>query len=409
VEKVYCVPGNAGIEQIAECRKIKFSDDFSELMDFVESEGIDLTVVGPEVPLAAGLVDQFKERNLRAFGPSKTAAMLEGSKAFAKDLMRKYNIPTADYQIFGAQAGTPAQADEAIAYIKEKGAPIVVKADGLAAGKGSIVCKTLDEALSAVKQIMVEKKFGDAGNKVVVEEFLTGEEATFTALTDGETVYPMVTSQDHKPIFDGDEGLNTGGMGAYSPAPVVTPEVHDRVMKDIVEPTIRAMAAEGCPFKGILYVGLMIKDDDINVVEYNCRLGDPEAQVILPRLKSDLIPALLACIDGTLNEVELEWTQEPAVCVVMASGGYPGEYKKGKVITGLTEAGSMEDVIVFHAGTAKQNGEVITNGGRILGVTALGSDIKSAIDRAYEAVSKIHFDKAHFRRDIGHKALNRER
>ena len=402
VEKVYCVPGNAGIDQLAVCRKIEPGDDFSELMAFVESEGIDLTVVGPEAPLAAGLVDQFKERNLRAFGPSKAAAMLEGSKAFAKDLMREYNIPTADYRIFES-------ADEATAYIKEKGAPIVVKADGLAAGKGSIVCKTLADALSAVKQIMVDKTFGDAGNKVVVEEFLTGEEATFTALTDGDTVYPMVTSQDHKPVFDGDEGLNTGGMGAYSPAPVVTPEVHDKVMKNIVEPTIGAMVAEGCPFNGILYVGLMIKDDDIKVVEFNCRLGDPEAQVILPRLKSDLIPALLACSDGTLNEVELEWTPEPAVCVVLASGGYPGEYEKGKVISGLAEADSLADVIVFHAGTAKQNGAVITNGGRILGVTALGRDIKAAIDRAYEAVAKIHFDQVHFRKDIGHKALQRER
>ena len=402
VEKVYCVPGNAGIANIADCRKIELGGDFSELADFVESEGIDLTAVGPEVPLAAGLVDQFEERNLRAFGPGKSAAMLESSKGFAKDLMRKYNIPTADYRIFE-------KADEAIAYIKEKGAPIVVKADGLAAGKGSIVCKTLDEALQAVKDVMVDKQFGDAGNKVVVEEFLTGEEATFTALTDGVTVYPMVTSQDHKPVFDGDEGLNTGGMGAYSPAPVVTQEVHDRVMRDIVEPTVRAMSAEGCLFKGILYVGLMIDGDDINVVEFNCRLGDPEAQVILPRLKSDLIPAFLACIDGTLDKIELEWAQESAVCVVMASGGYPQKYKTGKVISGLAEADAMENVIVFHAGTAKQNGEIVTNGGRILGVTALGGDIKSAINRAYDAVSKIHFDKVHFRRDIGHKALNRER
>ncbi len=400
VEKVYCVPGNAGIAQIAECKGMELGDDFSELADFIEAEKIDLTVVGPENPLAAGLVDQFAKRGLRAFGPSKLAAELEGSKGFSKKLMSKYNIPTAEYQIFQ-------DAQKAAEYIKKVGAPIVVKADGLAAGKGVIVCKTLDEALQAIQDIMVDKVFGDVGDTVVVEEFLDGEEATFTALTDGKTILPMVTSQDHKPIFDGDRGLNTGGMGAYSPAPVVTPEMHDYIMRKIVEPTIFGMAQEGRKFSGILYVGLMFDAEGPKVLEYNCRLGDPEAQVILPRLASDLVPALEACIDGTLHQIQLEWKSEEAVCVVMASGGYPQTYEKGKVITGLDEANVMENVTVFHAGTAQQDGEFITNGGRVLSVTALGCDIKAAINRAYEAVSKIHFDKVHYRRDIGHRALKR--
>jgi phosphoribosylamine--glycine ligase len=418
VDKVYCVPGNAGIaqtplrgtKQSAECRNIKLGGDFSSLADFVQSEDIDLTVVGTEAPLAEGLVDQFASRGLRVFGPSMSAAELESSKSFAKNLMSKYNIPTAEYQVFH-------NPEEATDYINKVGAPIVVKANGLAAGKGVLICKTKNEALQAIQDIMVKKVFGAAGDTVVIEEFLQGEEATFTALTDGETVLPMVTSQDHKPVFDGDRGLNTGGMGAYSPAPVVTEEMHHRIMKEIVEPTIRGMANEGRRFIGILYAGLMIDAKGLpvsrgqvglKVLEFNCRLGDPEAQVILPRLESDLIPALEACIDGTLHQIQLEWKSEPAVCVVMASGGYPQEYEKGKVITGLMEAEAMNDVVVFHAGTAtNQNGDIITNGGRVLGVTALGRDIKTAITRAYEAVGKIHFDKVHYRRDIGHRAINR--
>jgi len=395
------VPGNAGIAQIAECRDIDLGGDFSALSDFVQAESIDLTVVGPEVPLAEGLVDQFAARDLRAFGPSMSATELESSKSFAKNLMSKYNIPTAEYRVFY-------NPEEATTYINKVGAPIVVKASGLAAGKGVLICQTENEAIQAVQNIMVEKVFGTAGDTVVIEEFLQGEEATFTALTDGETILPMVTSQDHKPIFDGDRGLNTGGMGAYSPAPVVTEEMHHKIMKEIVEPIIRGMANEGRKFVGILYVGLMIDAKGLKVLEFNCRLGDPEAQVILPRLESDLIPALEACIDGNLKQIKLEWKSEPAVCVVMASGGYPQKYETGKVITGLMEADAMEDVIVFHAGTAtNQNGDIITNGGRVLGVTALGYDIKTAIDRAYEAVGKIHFDKVHYRRDIGHRAMKR--
>jgi len=401
VDKVYCVPGNAGIAQIAECREIGLGEDFSALADFVQAEGIELTLVGPEVPLAEGLVDQFAARDLRAFGPSMSAAELESSKSFAKNLMSKYNIPTAEYRVFH-------NPEEATTYIKKVGAPIVVKASGLAAGKGVLICQTENEAIQAVQDLMIEKVFGTAGDTVVIEEFLQGEEATFTALTDGETVLPMVTSQDHKPVFDGDRGLNTGGMGAYSPAPVVTEEMHHKIMKEIVEPTIRGMANEGRKFVGILYVGLMIDAKGPKVLEFNCRLGDPEAQVILPRLDNDLIPALQACIDGTLEQLQLEWKSEPAVCVVTASGGYPQKYETGKVITGLVEADAMEDVIVFHAGTAtNQNGDFITNGGRVLGVTALGYDIKTAIDRAYEAVGKIHFDKVHYRRDIGHRAMKR--
>ncbi|MBM3242437.1 phosphoribosylamine--glycine ligase [Candidatus Poribacteria bacterium] len=401
VDTVYCVPGNAGIAQIAECRNIGLSGDFSDLADFVQAEGIDLTVVGPEAPLAEGLIDQFAARNLRAFGPSMSAARLESSKSFAKNLMSKYNIPTAEYQVFH-------NPEEATDYINKVGAPIVVKANGLAAGKGVLICQTENEAIQAIQYIMVEKVFGTAGDTVVIEEFLQGEEATFTALTDGETVLPMVTSQDHKPVFDGDRGMNTGGMGAYSPAPVVTEEMHNKIMKEIVEPTIRGMANEGRKFAGILYVGLMIDTKGPKVLEFNCRLGDPEAQVILPRLKNDLVPALEACIDGTLEQIKLEWKSEPAVCVVMASGGYPQKYETGKVITGLMETEAMKDVVVFHAGTTtNENGAIITNGGRVLGVTALGRDIKMAIDRAYEAVGKIHFDKVHYRRDIGHRAMNR--
>jgi len=401
VDKIYCVPGNVGIAQIAECKDIDLDGDFSDLADFAQAEGIDLTVVGPEAPLADGLVDRFTSRGLRAFGPSMSAAELEASKSFAKDLMRKYEILTAEYRTFQ-------NPEEATDYVKQVGAPIVVKASGLAAGKGVLLCQTEAEALQAVQNIMVEKAFGAAGDTVVIEEFLQGEEATFTALTDGETVVPMVTSQDHKPIFDGDEGLNTGGMGAYSPAPVVTEEIHQKIMPEIVEPTIRGMANEGRKFVGILYVGLIIDEKGPKVLEFNCRLGDPEAQVILPRLGSDLIPVLEACIDGTLHQIKLEWKPDPAVCVVMASGGYPQEYEKGKVITGLTEAEAMDDVIVFHAGTAtNENGNFITNGGRVLGVTALGRDIKTAINRAYEGVETIHFDKVHYRKDIGHRAMNR--
>lgn len=399
VEKIFCVPGNAGMAQLAECRQIDIGN-LSALAEFAKAESIDLTVVGPEAPLADGLVDVFSKHGLRAFGPSKAAAEIEGSKAFAKELMAKYDIPTAEYRIFD-------DADAAEKYIKKVGAPIVVKASGLAAGKGVIVCQTIDQAIEAVNTIMVDRKFGDSGDLVVIEECLIGEEATFTVLTDGEKILPLVTSQDHKPAYDGGKGPNTGGMGAYSPAPVITAELHDEIMGTIVEPTMRGMAAEGREYMGFLYVGLMIDDGVPKVLEFNCRLGDPEAQVILPRMKSELVPSLVACIEGNLAQIELEWRSDPAVCVIMASGGYPIKYEKGKRISGLDEINKMEDVVVFHAGTAEDDRKIFTNGGRVLGVTALDKDIESAIDRAYQAVKKISFEKVHLRTDIGHKALDR--
>ncbi len=399
VEKIYCAPGNAGIAQIAE--PIPVGDDFTELADWAESTNIDLTIVGPENPLAAGIVDVFRERGLKAFGPDKQAAQLEGSKDFAKQLMVENDIPTASYHTF-------VDADEAIDYIKTNNTSVFVKADGLAAGKGVIPGRTIDEAIQAVKTILVDKTFGDAGSSVVIEEELIGEEASFTVLVDGSYCLPFVSSQDHKMSHDEDTGKNTGGMGAYSPAPVMTPELHDYVMERVVYPTVNGMANIGCPFKGVLYVGLMITDAGPKVLEFNCRFGDPETQVLLPRLKSDLVPLMMACIDGTLKQhADVEWHSEAAACVVMASGGYPNPYQTGKVITGLTDASSIEGVTVFHAGT-KQDGEsVITAGGRVLGVTALADDLKSAIEQAYRGVSAIHFDDAHWRTDIGYRALSR--
>lgn len=398
VEKIYCAPGNAGIAQIAEL--IPTGDDFAELADWAESENIDLTVVGPENPLAAGIVDVFHERGLKAFGPDKQAAQLEGSKDFAKQLMLKNDISTAAHRTF-------VDADEAIDYIKTNNTPVFVKADGLAAGKGVIPGRTIDEATQAVKTILVDRAFGDAGNSVVIEEELIGEEASFTVLTDGSFCLPFVSSQDHKMSHNGDTGKNTGGMGAYSPAPVMTSELHDYVMERVVYPTVKGMADIGCPFKGVLYVGLMITDADPKVLEFNCRFGDPETQVLLPRLKSDLVPLMMACIDGTLDQhADIEWHAEAAACVVMASGGYPNPYQTGKNITGLADA-AIDGVTVFHAGT-KQDGEnVVTAGGRVLGVTALASDLKSAIKQAYRGVDVIHFDDAHWRTDIGYRALSR--
>ena len=399
VEKIYCAPGNAGIAQIAE--SIPMGNDFDELADWAESTNIDLTVVGPENPLAAGIVDLFHERGLKAFGPDKQAARLEGSKDFAKQLMVENDIPTASYCTF-------VDADEAIDYIKTNNTSVFVKADGLAAGKGVIPGRTVDEATQAVKTILVDKAFGDAGNSVVIEEELIGEEASFTVLVDGSYCLPFVSSQDHKMSHDGDTGKNTGGMGAYSPAPVMTLELHDYVMERVVYPTVNGMANIGCPFKGVLYVGLMITDAGPKVLEFNCRFGDPETQVLLPRLKSDLVPLMMACIDGTLEQhADVEWHAEAAACVVMASGGYPNPYQTGKVITGLTDASSIDGVTVFHAGTDQDEDNVITAGGRVLGVTALADDLKSAIEQAYRGVSAIHFDDAHWRTDIGYRALSR--
>jgi len=395
-EKVVCVPGNAATQEVAPGPAIS-PDDLDGLLQYALQEKFDLTVVGPEVPLTAGMVDRFEQAGLPCFGPQQEAAQIEGSKAFAKQLMIDAQIPTASHATF-------TDPDQAEAHIKKIGAPIVVKADGLAAGKGVLLCRTEEEALKALHAVARAKAFGDAGNKVVIEDFLTGEEASFLALTDGKTVLPMATSQDHKAVFDGDTGPNTGGMGAYSPAPVVTDELFSRIMDRVMAPAVRAMAERGTPYKGILYAGLMIDPDGgINVLEFNCRFGDPETQPLMMRLKSDLLPALIACREGTLDQVELEWDPRPTVCVVMASGGYPGSYDKGIPIQGLAE--NVEDAVVFHAGTALREGETVTNGGRVLGVTGIGSDIPAAIRAAYSRVKTIHFNGVHFRGDIGRKAL----
>ncbi len=398
VNKIYCTPGNAGIAQIAEL--IPMGDNFAELVDWAESSNIDLTVVGPENPLAAGIIDVFRERGLSAFGPDKQAARLEGSKDFAKQLMMENDIPTAAYQTFD-------DPDEAIDYIKTTDTSVFVKADGLAAGKGVIPGRTIEEATQAVNTILVDRTFGDAGDSVVIEEELIGEEASFTVLTDGSHCIPFVSSQDHKMSHDGDTGKNTGGMGAYSPAPVMTQELHDYVMESVVHPTVKGMNKIGCTFKGVLYVGLMITDTGPKVLEFNCRFGDPETQVLLPRLKSDLVPLMMACIDGTLDQhTDIAWHTEAAACVIMASGGYPNPYQTGKSITGLTEAEAIDDVNVFHAGTEQYGDNIVTAGGRVLGVTALAEDLKTAIEKAYQGVSTIHFDEAHWRKDIGYRALS---
>lgn len=399
VKKVFCAPGNAGIGELATCVPIG-AEDVQGLLAFAKSEQIDLTVVGPEGPLSTGIVDVFESEGLRVFGASRDAARLESSKSFAKNLMNRYGIPTAAGQTFTSHK-------KAQAYIRKMGAPLVVKADGLAAGKGVIVCPTVQEALKALDTIMVEKAFGDAGRTVVVEECLVGEEASFLAFTDGETVLPLPSSQDHKAVFDNDEGPNTGGMGAYSPAPIVDRYLHKRIMEEVMTPTVRAMAAEGCPYKGVLYAGLMIDRDQIRVLEFNGRFGDPEAQPLLIRMKNDIIPVMEAVIDGRLVDCRLDIDERAAVCVVMAAGGYPASYKKGMPISGLEAVKRMRDVVVFHAGTAQGEKGVETAGGRVLGVTALGESVEKAIKRAYLAVGKIAWDKVHYRKDIGQKALVR--
>lgn len=399
VEKVYCAPGNAGIADIAEIVDISASD-IDGLARFAEREGIDLTVVGPEVPLTMGIVDLFEKKGLKIFGPSKAAAEMEGSKAFSKTIMKKYNVPTAAYETFTSQ-------DEAFAYIDKLGAPIVIKADGLAAGKGVTVAQTVKEAKDAVRDMMEDRSFGSAGEMVVIEEFMKGEEASYLVFSDGKNIVPLSTTQDHKAVFDGDKGPNTGGMGAYSPAPVVTAEIEKEVLEKIIRPTIDGMAAEGKTYKGILYAGLMITDEGPKTVEFNCRFGDPECQPILMRMKSDIIPVIEAAIEGRLDSVNIEWEERATVAVVMAAGGYPGTYEKGKVITGLENLKDEKDLFVFHAGTSLKDGQVVTNGGRVLAVTALGEGVEEAIGRAYEAVDKISWDGAYFRNDIGKKALVR--
>lgn len=398
-EKIYCAPGNAGISRIADCVDISVTD-VKKLVKFAKKEKIDLTVVGPESSLVAGIVDVFETEGLRIFGPSMKAAELEGSKVFSKEFLKKYNIPTATFEVFD-------NSEKAKKYIDSQGAPIVVKADGLAAGKGVIVAKTVDEAKQAVDLIMADKAFGSAGDKIIIESCLKGEEASFIAFTDGKTVLPLPTSQDHKAVFDKDEGPNTGGMGAYSPAPVVTDEIADFVMNKVMLPTIRGLEAEGRPYKGMLYAGLMIDGETINVLEFNCRFGDPEAQPLLMRLKSDIIDIFEAAIDGKLDRVEMKIDPRPTVCVVMASGGYPGPYENGKIIKGLTKTSECPGVEVFHAGTARKGGRIVTNGGRVLGVTAVGKTLKDAIARAYSAVDEIKWTDCYYRTDIGEKALRR--
>ena len=399
VEKVYGAPGNPGMAPQAERVNLAVSD-FEGLAEFAEAKAIDLTVVGPEDPLAAGIVDFFQDRGLIVFGPTEAAAQLEGSKAFAKDLMRRYDIPTSDYAQFDSS-------QEAIAHVQEHGAPIVVKADGLAAGKGVTVAQTVDEAVDAIRGIMDERVFGEAGARVIIEECLVGEEASIFAFSDGTTILPLVASQDHKPALDGDLGPNTGGMGAYAPAPVITPDLYAEIEATVLQPCVDGLAKDGHPYTGLLYAGLMITDDGPKVIEFNCRFGDPETQVVLPLMASDIVPIMLACCDGTLAEHTVETREGACVSVVMASGGYPKSYEKGKVITGIAEADADPDLVVFHAGTQTSDEGMLTNGGRVLGVTALGADIPSAIAKAYEGVAKIDFDGAQYRSDIGGRALER--
>ncbi|MGD9950360.1 MAG: phosphoribosylamine--glycine ligase [Desulfobulbus sp.] len=399
VDTIYCAPGNAGIKTLAECVDIA-SGDISALLAFALENQVDLTVVGPEDPLTLGIVDTFQENGLRIFGPDSKGAILEGSKVFTKDFLAKYKIPSARY-------GSFAKRGAAKKFVKSIGLPCVVKADGLAAGKGVIIAESLKEAEQAIDLIMKDKAFGLAGNQVVVEEFLRGEEASFIAFTDGKTVLPLPSSQDHKAVFEGDQGPNTGGMGAYSPAPVMTDSLTKRVMEEVMLPTVQGMAVEGRLYKGMLYAGLMIDGDRINVLEFNCRFGDPECQPLLMRLNSDLVEVFNACIDGTLDQITLDVDSRPTVCVVLASEGYPGKYTTGKPIAGLVKAAKIQDVQVFHAGTASKGRQVVTSGGRVLGVTAIGDDIQSAIAHAYEAVAAISWQGCYFRRDIGHRALAR--
>jgi phosphoribosylamine--glycine ligase len=399
VTRIYAAPGNAGLAGLAECAPIK-ADDIPGLLAFAKAKAIDLTVVGPEGPLSMGIVDEFTRAGLRVFGPSRKAAELEASKRFSKDLMKEYCIPTAEYEVFTDKSA-------AAAYVHKKGAPIVVKADGLAAGKGVVVAETVEEALKALDLIMTEKAYGTAGDRVVIEECLRGEEASFMAFSDGRTVVPMASSQDHKRVFDADKGPNTGGMGAYSPAPIVTPQLERKVMDTIMIPTVRAMEKEGRFFKGVLYAGLMILNGEAKVLEFNARFGDPETQPVMARLDTDLVEIIEAILDERLSALTIRWKPESAVCIVMASGGYPGNYEKGREISGLDKAAAIKDVMVFHSGTAMKNGAFVTDGGRVLGVTGLGSTVALAIKNAYQGAREIRFDGAHYRGDIGARALEK--
>ena len=397
VEKIYCAPGNAGISEYAECVNIG-AMEFDKLVQFAKEKEIDLTVIGMDDPLVAGVVDAFEAEGLRVFGPNKAAAILEGSKAFSKDLMKKYNIPTAAYENFD-------NPEEALAYLETAKFPIVLKADGLALGKGVLICNTLEEAKDGVKSIMLDKKFGTAGNTMVIEEFMTGREVSVLSFVDGKTIKTMTSAQDHKRAKDGDEGLNTGGMGTFSPSPFYTKEVEEFCEKYVYQATVDAMKKEGREFKGIIFFGLMLTADGTKVLEYNARFGDPEAQVVLPRMKTDIIDVFEACIDGTLDKIELEFEDNAAVCVVLASDGYPLAYEKGFEITGLDEFKNHEGYYCFHAGTKWEDGKIVTNGGRVLGVTAKGADLKEARANAYKATEWVQFANKYKRNDIG-KAID---
>jgi len=397
VKVLFCAPGNVGISKHATCIDIKVMD-IESLVKFAKAEEIDLTIVGPEIPLALGIVDRFQEEDLNIFGPNKAAAEIESSKVYSKNLMKKYDIPTAFFSTFYDY-------EDAVNWVKEVKPPLVIKADGLAAGKGVIICHTEDEAIDVLNDIMRSKIFGDSGNQVVIEEFLQGEEVSFIAFTDGENVIPLESSQDHKALLDGDKGPNTGGMGAYSPAPIITPELHEAIMNQVMIPTVRALKQESREYKGILYAGLMIDGTDIKVLEYNCRFGDPEAQPLLMRMRSDIVPLMSTISKGGVAEGDIEWYDRASVCVVMASKGYPGDYKKGFQIDHIDEVNNMEGVLVFHSGTSKDNSNIVANGGRVLCVTALGDSIPDAISAVYKAVNHIDCESLYFRTDIGEKAL----
>ena len=397
IEKMYCAPGNAGIAEFAECVSIGVME-FEKLVSFAKEKSIDYVVVAPDDPLAAGLVDEFEKAGIRVFGPRANAAIIEGSKAFSKDLMKKYNIPTAAYENFD-------DPEAALEYLKTAKMPIVLKADGLALGKGVLICNTREEAIDGVKEIMQDKKFGNAGNRMVIEEFMTGREVSVLSFVDGKTIRIMTSAQDHKRAGDGDTGLNTGGMGTFSPSPFFTKEIEDRCMKEIFVPTVEALRSEGREFKGVIFFGLMLTEDGPKVLEYNARFGDPETQVVLPRMKNDLLEVMEACTDGTLDKIELEFEDNAAVCVVLASDGYPVKYEKGFEIKGLDAFKGKDDYFCFHAGSKFADGKIVTNGGRVLGVTAKGSDLKEARKKAYEATEWVSFENKYMRHDIG-KAID---
>ena len=397
VSQIYCAPGNAGISKLAQCINIDV-DSINKLVDFAQKEKIDLTVVGPELALSKGIVDEFNRKGLRIFGPSKKATEIESSKVFSKYLMKKYNIPTANYQVFQ-------NSEKAFDYIKQQTFPLVIKADGLAAGKGVFIVKDLVQARDALDALMEEKNFGEAGRQVVIEEFLEGEEVSILAFCDGKTVVPMVSSQDHKKIFDNDRGPNTGGMGAYSPVPFCNHKSEEMVLQKILIPVIKGLQKEDREYKGVIYAGLVLTKEGPKVLEFNARFGDPETQAVLPRLETDLIEILLAVVEGNLSKVNIKWKDKAAVCVILASGGYPGKYQKGKVIYGFEKLENKKDIIVFHAGTKLQEGKIVTAGGRVLGVTAWDDTISKAKDKAYKGVEKIYFENMYYRKDIASKAL----